>query len=83
MSGIVKQALVCEVWQKSTFTGIGFLMISGSIFHDLFGVASGPIFMTFVALETTGLKFDYFSAWGHPRSKASAWWVVNWFIPRP
>ena len=49
--------LAREVLQKSTFAEIGFLMIPGSIFHD-FGL--GPIFMSFVALET-GLKFDDFS----------------------
>ena len=47
-----------DVLQKSTFAEIGFLMILGSNFHD-FGL--GPIFMTFVAMES-GLKFNDF--WG-------------------
>ena len=57
--GLENKHLAREVLRKSTFAAMGFLMIPGSIFHD-FWVALGPIFMTFVALET-GLESDDFS----------------------
>ena len=57
--GLENKHLAWDFLQQSTFAEIGFLMLPGSSFHD-FGWPSGPIFMTFVALET-GLKFDDFS----------------------
>ena len=49
-----------------------------------FWVALGPIFMSFVGLET-GLKFDEFSGWfwGHPRSCDPSGFTVTWLVPGP